>query len=212
VSGHVRVSASIRPWCPFTLCRSCSRTLGLTLRRPSPNASKSVEMEAPASLRQTSSYRLLLRLKRRASATYERPILANVSAGGCFHPRWFMSPRFPCSLVRRAWHAIASSSFEEEAGSESHCTRNTFPATVQNGLRVKCRGPPFFARRVRGDARTPPSVAPRMVETMAMCVCEPTRLEKRTDLPPSQAMPAKGERDGYPPRTSSSTPWSSVCG
>jgi hypothetical protein len=130
VSGHVRVSASSRCRCPVTPDRSCSRTPGPTLRRPSPNGSKSCEVEPPASLRQDNQPSTSATTNTTRERDPERPILASARGGRAFPPAPYA--RTPASRTCcSARTACDTPRFRRRGGSE--------PRTTYAAVLVPCK-------------------------------------------------------------------------
>jgi len=131
-NGHVRVSVSIQPWCPFAPDRPYFRTFDLTLGARPRALSKSDEVEnarffAPNDQLTTSATTTL----RRASTTSSEPILAFASAVGAFPPCAAASA--PAFLARFVGVRVCDSPlpFRERAGSEPHHISDTFPEAEQ---------------------------------------------------------------------------------
>lgn len=148
-----------------------------------------------ASLRQNTSCRLLQRDSTTREHNLERPILARIG-GRVLPPAPLRHPRFPCEPFEHARHAIALAS--SSGGGQRATPHQTalFPETVQ--ARPGRKTPKVIAlprTSCEGAQGNPLTVAPRMVETMAMCVCGPTNHERRA-------------RNWFPPPGSSSTLWS----
>jgi len=148
----------------------------------SATASRSVDMEDARFCQPEHCCRLLQRHSTTREHDLERPILARVG-GRVFPPAPTRCPRFPCK-PSRACKAWVSPYLSRKGGRRATRHRRRLSRTRAS---LAGRGAPTFIAsspyRVRGGKRSPPTVAPRMVESMTMCVRGPTSDERRTIVP-----------------------------
>jgi len=209
-NGHVKVSVSIQRQSPFTLERPCSRTVDLALGARPRTLPNRVKWKRPFLCASRPAVDFCYN-KNNARARPRASDPRKVPAGGRFHPRRIISPPLPVRACL-ACPACGSPSLSREKGGQRATTHlRSLSQAAQKPPESKAPKPTtLLGAACEAAPRDPPSVAPRVVETMG-------NVRAWADEPRAKGRPTlrklclRRERDGSPPPTSSSTPWSSVC-
>jgi len=165
-NGHVMLPP--RGGCQCLFARDCVLSyVEPGARRPSANASRSGEMESDR-LSSPDTVCRLLQQRLTREHDLERPILARAGVRA-FPPVPLRWPPLPARPLGRA--ACDSSPSSEGEQAASHAAPSMLvPASARLPGSGASKATALRERRVRGDVPSPPSVAPRTGEAVAVCV------------------------------------------